>query len=68
MEYILDLKDDGSYETLILTYVQRMKIYPLKMMMLGGQPSGVAVKFMHSALAAWDLSVQILDTDLCTAY
>ena len=31
-----------------------------------GRPSGIAVKFMRSASAAWGLPVQILRTDLRT--
>ena len=33
-----------------------------------GWPSGIVVKFVLSALAAWGLQIQILGTDLHTAY
>ena len=33
-----------------------------------GQPGGVAVKFMHSALVAWGSPVWIPGVDLRTAY
>ena len=33
-----------------------------------GQPSGIVVKFTHSALAAQDLRAQILGADLHTAH
>ena len=33
---------------------------------MGGQPSGVAVEFTCSTLAAWDAQVQIPGTDLHT--
>ena len=34
----------------------------------GGRPSGVAVKFTHSALATWGSRVWIPGADLCTAH
>ena len=39
----------------------------IKKSTLRGWPRGVAVKFLHSALAARGLPVQIPGTDLCTA-